>query len=64
MFRVGINRTGDNSFTGQIGLVQIWNDSAQDAAALFAAGPGIVPEPSRAAFLALGLGAMMLRRRR
>jgi hypothetical protein len=63
-FRVGINRNTDNSFTGQIGLVQIWDDSTQDAAALFAAGPGIVPEPGRATLLGLGALGFLIRRRR
>jgi len=63
-FRIGINRNSDHSFNGYIDKVQIWN-TLEDAATIYAAGPGTnaVPEPSTLAVLSLA-GAGLLRRRK
>ena len=64
-FRLGINRNSDNSFDGFIDNVQIWNDSTVDAAAVFAAGPGLTaPEPTTATLGLLGILGLVARRRR
>ena len=60
-FILGRNRVGDHSYLGDIANVQIW-DSAEDVAAIFAAGPGIVPEPGRAMLLVLAAMACLARR--
>jgi len=65
-FRIGINRNSDNSFSGLIDKVQIW-DSLEDAAAIYAAGPGApVPEPTTLLIWSLlaGLGVGLLSGRR
>lgn len=66
-FRIGINRNSDNSFLGLIDNVQIFN-TLEDAAAIFAAGPGKnaidIPEPATATLALLGLGGMLVRRNR
>ena len=69
-YRIGINRNSDNSFTGLIDNVQIWNDSAQSAATIYAAGPGlnaVIPEPLTMLAVGLsvaGLGGYVRKRRR
>lgn len=65
-FRIGINRNSDNSFSGLIDNVQIWN-TAESAAAIYAAGPGLAtPEPTTLLIWSLlaGLGVCLGWRRR
>lgn len=65
--RLGINRNSNRSFLGYLDNVQIWDDSDQDAAAIYASGPGVnvVPEPSTLLlFGAGGLGLLAFARRR
>jgi len=70
-FRIGINRNSDNSFTGFIDKVQIWN-SLESAAAIYAAGPGqnatiVIPEPMTMLAVGMsvaGLGGYIRKRRR
>lgn len=70
MFRLGTNRNSNNSFLGYLDNIQIWDDSSQDAAAIFAAGVGnnaftAVPEPSTWILLGGGLiGLAAVRRRK
>lgn len=62
-FIIGRNRMGDHGFEGDLANIQIWN-TAEDVPAIFAAGPGIVPEPGRALLLAVAAALALAVRRR
>lgn len=67
-FRLGVNRNSNRSFLGYLDNVQVWDDSNQVAADIYAAGAGVnkpLPEPSTLVLLGCGLlGAWGWTRRR